>query len=239
VGGREARLTARGGFCGGARRRAVSIAPVTDAQEVTEAEGFFTSERAKTFADAVVAIAMTLLILPLMESVADGADSSALHWFAEHQQQLVSFLLSFTMIAMFWMTHHRVFASVETVTTPLLWIVMAWLLTIVWLPVATAMSGQMDSDDPFVKVVYIGSMLAIALMMLWQRLYLRAHPRLHRITEAHLVSGVSADIAMVVLFAVALALAVFVPVIGYWALMIMFLVSPVQRFVAGRVGRTR
>ena len=214
---------------------------MTDAQEVTAAEGFFTSERAKTFADAVVAIAMTLLILPLMESVADvaGADKSALHWFAEHQQQLVSFVLSFTMIAMFWMTHHRVFASVETVTTPLLWIVMAWLLTIVWLPVATAMSGQMDSDDPFVKVVYIGSMLAIALMMLWQRLYLRAHPRLHHITEAHLVSGVSADIAMVVLFAVALALAVFVPVIGYWALMIMFLVSPVQRFVAGRVDRTR
>lgn len=214
---------------------------MSDAIREAAAEGFFTSERAKTFADAVVAIAMTLLILPLMESVADvaGADKSALHWFAEHQQQLVSFVLSFTMIAMFWMTHHRVFASVETVTTPLLWIVMAWLLTIVWLPVATAMSGQMDSDDPFVKVVYIGSMLAIALMMLWQRLYLRAHPRLHHITEAHLVSGVSADIAMVVLFAVALALAVFVPVIGYWALMIMFLVSPVQRFVAGRVDRTR
>jgi uncharacterized membrane protein len=214
---------------------------VTDAQEVTEAEGFFTSERAKTFADAVVAIAMTLLILPLMDSVADvaGADRSALHWFGDHQQQLVSFLLSFAMIAMFWMTHHRVFSSVETVTTPLLWIVMAWLLTIVWLPVATAMSGQMDSGDPLVKAVYIGSMLAIALMMLWQRLYLRAHPRLHRITEAHIVSGVSADIAMIVLFAVALATAVFVPVIGYWSLLIMFLVSPVQRAVARRVARRR
>lgn len=212
---------------------------MSDAIREAAAEGFFTSERAKAFADAVVAIAMTLLILPLMESVADvaGADKSALHWFSEHQQQLTSFLLSFVMIAMFWMTHHRVYAAVETVTTPLLWIVMAWLLTIVWLPVATAMSGQMDSDDPFVKVVYIGSMLAIALMMLWQRLYLRAHPRLHRISDARLVSGLSADIAMVVLFGVALAIAVFVPVIGYWALLIMFLVTPVQRVVARRVAR--
>lgn len=210
-----------------------------ESHEEAVAEGFFTSERAKAFADAVVAIAMTLLILPLMESVADvaGADRSALHWFAEHQQALISFLLSFAMIAMFWMTHHRVFASVETVTTPLLWIVMAWLLTIVWLPVATAMSGQMDSDDAFVKIVYIGSMMAIALMMLWQRLYLRAHPRLHHITEAHIVSGLSADIAMVVLFGVALAVAVFVPVIGYWALLVMLLVSPVQRVVARRVAR--
>lgn len=205
----------------------------------TRAEGFFTAERAKAFADAVVAIAMTLLILPLMESVADVAsdDRSALHWFAEHQQQLMSFVLSFAIIALFWMTHHRVFATVETVTTPLLWIIMAWLLSIVWLPVATAMSGQMSNDDPFVKIVYIGSMVVTSLIMLAQRLYLRAHPSLHRITHDHLIGGVSADIAVAVLFAVALVISLLVPAVGYWALLIMALVSPLQRLLAGRVVR--
>lgn len=204
-------------------------------------EGFFTAERAKAFADAVVAIAMTLLILPLMESVADiaGADRSAAHWFAEHNQQLTSFLLSFVIIAMFWMTHHRVFATVETVTISLLWIVMAWLLSIVWLPVATAMAGQMDSDDALVKVVYIGSMVVTSLLMFGQRLYLRAHPTLHRIDESHLIAGMSADVAMAVMFALALVVAVFVPAVGYWALLLMFLVSPLQSMLARRLRRGR
>ncbi len=35
----------------------------------------YAGERVKAFADAVVAIAMTLLILPLMESIADVAAS--------------------------------------------------------------------------------------------------------------------------------------------------------------------
>lgn len=202
---------------------------------------FFTAERAKAFADAVVAIAMTLLILPLMESVADVAssDRSALHWFADHDQQLLSFLLSFLIIAMFWMSHHRVFATVETVTTPLLWIIMAWLLSIVWLPVATAMSGQMDSDDPIVKIVYIGSMVVTSLIMLGQRLYLRAHPQLHHLDEGRIISGASADLAMAVLFAAALAVAVLVPAIGYWALLLMFLVTPVQRLIARVFTRSR
>ncbi len=208
---------------------------------MTPNEGFFTAERAKAFADAVVAIAMTLLILPLMESVADvaGADKSAAHWFDEHQQQVISFVISFVLIAMFWMSHHRVFATVDTVTTPLLWIIMAWLLTIVWLPVATAMSGQMSGDDPVVKIVYIGSMVVTSLVMLGQRLYLRAHPQLHRITEPHLVAGASADIAMAVLFIVALAVAVLVPAIGYWALLVMFLVTPVQHVIARMLTRAR
>ncbi|WP_439591155.1 TMEM175 family protein [Microbacterium sp.] len=205
----------------------------------TRAEGFFTAERAKAFADAVVAIAMTLLILPLMESVADVAsdDRSALHWFAEHQQQLMSFVLSFAIIALFWMTHHRVFATVETVTTPLLWIIMAWLLSIVWLPVATAMSGQMSGEDQLVKIVYIGSMVVTSLIMFAQRLYLRAHPRLHRIPPANLVRGMSADIAMALLFALALVIALLVPAVGYWALLIMYLVAPVQHLIVRALAR--
>ncbi|WP_438354823.1 TMEM175 family protein [Microbacterium sp. CJ88] len=121
---------------------------MTDAGARAEAEAeelrTYSAERAKAFIDAVVAIAMTLLILPLMEGVtaAADADKGAAAWVQEHQGQLISFVLSFVIIAMFWMNHHRLFAVVERVTTGLLWITMAWLLSIVWLPVATAMSGR-------------------------------------------------------------------------------------------------
>lgn len=201
-------------------------------------DGVFPADRVKAFVDAVVAIAMTLLILPLMEAVTEvaGADKSAAHWFTDHQQQLQSFVLSFVIIAMFWISHHRQFGRVERVSTPLIWLLMAWLLTIVWLPVATSMSGQMDSNDPLVKTAYIGSMILVALVSLALRLYLRKHPQLHSMSDELIVRGMAADISIATLFAVALGLSLLFPVLNYFPLFLMFLSGPMQRAVARLLG---
>lgn len=204
-------------------------------------EDLFTAERAKAFIDAVVAIAMTLLILPLMESVADiaKAEEGGAQWLDEHQQQLISFVVSFAVIAMFWMNHHRLFARVERTSTALLWIAMAWLLSIVWLPVATAMTGQMSGDDAVVKGLYIGSMILTSVITLLQRWYLRAHPRLHDIPEAGLRRGMAVDLAMALLFTVALTVSILVPAVGYAALFLMFLTGPTQAVFARLIGVPR
>jgi hypothetical protein len=69
----------------------------------------------KFFTDAVVAIAMTLLILPLMESVAEaGRDGvTTADYLSEHGGQLFSFALSFVIIASFWAGHHSLVEHVE------------------------------------------------------------------------------------------------------------------------------
>lgn len=210
------------------------------ASETAHARRLYGAERARAFIDAVVAIAMTLLILPLMESVGDvaDADGTTAQWFAEHQGQLTSFIVSFAIIAMFWLTHHRLFAGVERVNSTLLWISMAWLLTIVWLPVATALSGRMAGDDSLAKIVYIGSMILTALITLVQREYLRRHRDLHDIPDADLRGGMAADLAMCVLFGVALLVAITVPVIGYYAMFLMVLMGPMQRLTGALVTRS-
>ena len=73
------------------------------------------AERLKAFTDAVVAIAMTLLILPLMDSVTDADETSTAAWLAQEWPSLLTFMLSFVLIANFWLTHHRMFARVERV----------------------------------------------------------------------------------------------------------------------------
>lgn len=204
-------------------------------------ESVFTAERAKAFIDAVVAIAMTLLILPLMESVSDvaGEDLTAVHWFAEHQQQLVAFVVSFVIIAMFWINHHRLFSRVERVSIGLIWIAVAWLLSIVWLPVATSMSGQMRDDDPVVKIVYIGSMILTCLVTLAQRAYLRRHRELHDIPDRALLNGLAVDVSMAVLFGLALAITLAFPVLSYYPMFLMFLTGPVQTLFARLFGADR
>ncbi|MFC0673626.1 TMEM175 family protein [Brachybacterium hainanense] len=198
-----------------------------------EARTVFSAERAKAFVDAVVAIAMTLLILPLMESVGEaaGEELTAGAWLSEHVGQLISFLLSFLLIAMFWNRHHHLFAGVDQVTQRLLHITMLWMLTIVWMPVATALSGQMPSG-PLVTALYIGTMIATCLTMLLTRAYLHRHPELHAIDAAQLRRGTLIDAAMALLFALALLIAILAPVIGYFALFLLMLVGPLQRLLA-------
>jgi uncharacterized membrane protein len=194
------------------------------------------AERTGAFVDAVVAIAMTLLILPLMESVSDvaGEDLSVGHWFDEHRPQVVSFLISFALNAMFWMNQHRMFAAVRGVSVAFMWLTVAWLLSIVWLPVATSMSGQMGDRDPVVKVVYIGSMILIAVLSLSCRLYLRAHPDLTDTSTHDMNDGITVDVSMVVLFGLSLLVAVLVPAVGYWALCLMALTGVLQNILARR-----
>jgi len=191
------------------------------------------AERSKAFVDAVVAIAMTLLILPLMESVGDSADRdhTTWEWLVDQSDQLQSFLISFVLIAMFWMLHHRLFVAVQGITPALMWITIAWMLTIVWMPVVTALTGQV-ADDPLQKVLYIGTLIVTSGMLLVTRVHLARHPGCHTASRSDLRRGMSIDLSMMVLFAVALAIALVLPAIGYLGLFVMFFTGPVQSVVA-------
>lgn len=200
----------------------------------------FRPERFTTFVDAVVAIAMTLLILPLMESVSDAASGklTTAEFFSEHSGQLLSFGLSFLLIATFWMGHHRQYRDVEWITAPLLWINVAWMATIVWLPVPTAMIGQMDAD-PLQAVVYIGTLLLTQVSTLAGWLYLARHPELTTTPPETMRAGAIGDAAAILLFAIALLIAVLASPNGYAGLLVLLLTDPVGRVLNRELRRPR
>lgn len=175
---------------------------------------------------------MTLLILPLMESVSDAASEhiDTADFLAEHAGQLLSFGLSFVLIATFWMGHHRQYRDVEWITGPLLWINVAWMATIVWLPVPTAMIGQMDSD-PLQAVVYIGTLIMTQVTTLAGWLYLGHHPELTTALPQTIRAGVVGDLAAILLFAAALAIAVAASPNGYSGLLLLILSAPFSRLL--------
>lgn len=192
----------------------------------------YKTERFTAFVDAVVAIAMTLLILPLMESVGEAASAriDTLEFLQEHAGQLFSFALSFLLIANFWMGHHRQYDEVTAMTRPLLWWNIAWLATIVWLPVPTAMVGQMDTD-PLQEVLYIGTLILTQVTSLAARVHLLRHPELTTASPARIRHGAAADISAIILFAVALAIAVAVGAQGYLALLILVFTGPLSTLI--------
>ncbi|MGR0159360.1 TMEM175 family protein [Paenarthrobacter nitroguajacolicus] len=206
--------------------------------QVTKSRELSSPERLQAFTDAVVAIALTLLILPLMESVGELADhdGTTAEWLAEEQYALLGFVLSFILIAVFWVHHHKLFRRVKHVDSGLLWLTVAWMFTIVVMPVATSLSTQMQSDwaQP---LVYIGTLFTTSLMLLLARIYLRSHPDLHTMDDSEAVPGIRASCIVSGLFLTALVLAVVIPGAGNWPLLVMLLSEPLQRLDRRRAGR--
>ncbi|MBB2976515.1 putative membrane protein [Microbacterium endophyticum] len=192
-------------------------------KRMPQPENLLSSERFKAFTDAVVAIALTLLILPLMESVGDYADKFTTgEWLGEESAKIASFLISFAVIAVFWMGHHRMFAHVAHVDGSLMWLTFAWMLTIVMLPVATAISTAFTADI-MQLLVYMGVMTASSVLLFITRIYLLRHPHLRTSDVGFTRRGIAEGAAVPIIFALAMALSIVFPVLSYWTLTLLWL----------------
>lgn len=117
-------------------------------------------ERLKLFTDAVVAIALTLLILPLLETVPEAAKEhlSTQGWLRAHTELLFLFALSFLLIASLWTVHSRVFGHVEWLSGRLRVLNFVWMFAVVFLPVATALIGLSGAGGT-PAALYVGTLL--------------------------------------------------------------------------------
>jgi uncharacterized membrane protein len=187
-------------------------------------------ERLVFFSDAVVAIALTLLVLPLAEAVPEavGQQMTSLEVITENQWQIYSFLLSFIVIARLWISHHRVFAQVTSYNTPLVVANLCWLLTIVVLPFPTEMVGAFG-EDRFTTLFYIGTMLASSICQLAIILIIRGNPELggspHELSDRQRFGIVVNTVTMML----ALTLTALVPGVGYLSILLLGLTPVVFR----------
>ena len=130
-------------------------------------------ERLITFADAVVAIALTLLVLPLSEIASElGHDTSVGDVFSQNRAAFGSFALSFVVIWVLWTAHHRTMEYFDAYDGVLFRLTMIWLFTIVLLPFVTQLltGSQYDRGAaPLYEGLLLLSSLCLAGMSWWGR----------------------------------------------------------------------
>jgi uncharacterized membrane protein len=194
-------------------------------------------ERLLTFVDAVVAIAITLLVLPLVDLVAElRVDDSVVDLLGRHQVELGAFLLSFAVISSLWFSQHRMMSAVVDDDRVLSRLLMLWTLTIVFLPFPTALVAQ-EGHQAATKVLYVGTMVLSSTCLALIATWVGRHPALHS-TGALPDPGRAWATTAALLAALVLALAV--PAVGYWALLLVLLAGPALRlWRRGRHPRVR
>jgi uncharacterized membrane protein len=134
--------------------------------------------RLLTLSDGVIAIALTLLVLqlrvPSLSEVADpdsAADLAA--QLGKGSAQLVSYGISFYVIAQFWMVHRQVFRLVGDHEEGLEWWNFAFLFTISVMPFTSTLLGDFVGNplavDIFAVNVLIASLATQAMIVVGRR----------------------------------------------------------------------
>ncbi|SHH22394.1 Uncharacterized membrane protein [Jatrophihabitans endophyticus] len=206
--------------------------PDTDSPEQERSRDL---DRLLTFVDAIVAIAITLLVLPLAELAGEVHEGdSAWHTIREHGGEFGAFVLSFLVIARIWLAQHRVVRGAIDSDRRFAAGLLAWSLTIVFLPFPTALLADAGSQA-VTKVCYIGTLALssalLALVAVGVRRQLpagaAARPR---------VAPAAID---AVIFAVALGLCLLLPVLSYWPLLLLTVADNVDGLQHRYVTRRR
>jgi uncharacterized membrane protein len=192
-------------------------------------------DRLLTFVDAIVAIAITLLVLPLVDVAGQVDDAPVADLLTEHSAELLGFFLSFAVIAQLWTSHHRIVQGQVRQGRGMVWLTLAWALTIVFLPFPTELVAE-ASNEPATKVLYMGTMATSSAILALIALVLSHDPGLSDTDERPdpLVAAATS-----LAFLIALAVSVAVPATSYWPLLLLLLTDPVVNRYRATKTRTR
>lgn len=176
--------------------------------DVKKSNFFIKPERIQDMTDGVFAFAMTLLIVGI-----EFATPSSKITDGELRQNLFvmfptfyKFILSFFLIAVFWITHHKQFQYIKKSNDGLLWLNIFLLLFIVFIPLTT----DIMDDYYYLKTgmfVFNMNILLIGLLFYAQWTYAMKHNLLdERLTEEHKRFGLQKNsitwvVALVAMFA--------------------------------------
>ncbi|WP_436345150.1 TMEM175 family protein [Natronorubrum sp. FCH18a] len=119
------------------------------------------TDRMEALSDGVFAIVLTLLVLQF--EVPDVSASELPSAVADQETLLVSYLLSFVVVGLYWIIHHNLFRYIVAHDRILLWLNLLFLLSISFLPYPTEMMGVYGSR--FAWTLYAINFVLVGVLM--------------------------------------------------------------------------
>ena len=114
-------------------------------------------ERLVFFSDAVFAIAMTLLVLDIPRP---AANQNAAAFLSSQNGKFIAYVISFWVIAIFWLGHHRLFRYVRHLDHGLIMLNLVLLFWVAFLPYPSAILG--DRAGTVSATVFYAAVMCLA-----------------------------------------------------------------------------
>jgi len=200
-------------------------------------------ERLLALTDGVVAIALTLLVLQLQVPAGTAVltkhpDSALALWRAlkPDGSELTSYLVSFLVIAQFWMVHHRVLRGMRGHSEGLAWRNFSFLLALTLMPFTSDLIGRYGTNP--VAITFFGlNLVAISLSTQWIFLYAAHHNLLMDVARSKLDERTARVrvLLVIIIVVVSILLAWTDPQLAKFVWLLFLVVSPVAERVSRRL----
>ena len=127
------------------------------------------TDRLLALSDGVIAIAITLLVLEItVPEIPVGSPMSALpDLIFEQWHEFFGFVLSFLVIASYWVNHRRIFIHIERHDRGVVWLNLLFLLVVAFVPFASSVFATYPDQ---VGIMFLSGTLALtgfSLALLW------------------------------------------------------------------------
>jgi uncharacterized membrane protein len=133
--------------------------------------------RIEALSDGIFAVAMTLLVLDIKSPVNQyfATASDLVGYLASLEHSFAMYVISFFVLAMFWIAHHMLFHFIRHVDRRLLWLNIGFLLLVTCVPFSTDLMGD-HGHLTLPVLVYGANLVALGSLLGLQLRYLVAHP---------------------------------------------------------------
>lgn len=103
-------------------------------------------DRLINFSDAVVAVAVTVLVLPIADITLSRGEDNVWEVLGNHAGEIITFFFTFFVVAIMWLTHNRFMNQLRGYDGVIFWLNTAWLSIIAFLPVTSALYSDPSFD---------------------------------------------------------------------------------------------
>jgi uncharacterized membrane protein len=141
----------------------------------TDFSGGLTTNRLEAFSDGVFAIAITILVLTIAAPTTAEVHSAdeLLIKISELWPKLLSYIISFVVVGIYWVAHSATFHYIRRTNRPLFWLNLVYLMSVSFIPFPTALLGSFYQYQPAV-VLYAATQVVTGTLfqvMVWYATY--------------------------------------------------------------------
>jgi len=194
------------------------------AKLVNKLEDKFGLDRIVFFSDAVIAIAITLLVIeikvPKIES--QLVNSELVHLILEKWPEYLGYIVSFMVISSYWAAHHRIFRYIKDYNPRLMYINSLFLMFIAFMPFVTWLLFSYPAQLITV-IMYAGIVILIGIAILSIWLYAVRKKFIHDSVKTSEIKAITLNLLMApMVFGVSIIIALFNPFIAMisWTMLI-------------------
>ncbi|HEX7363624.1 MAG TPA: TMEM175 family protein [Dehalococcoidia bacterium] len=184
------------------------------------------TSRLEALTDGIFAIAMTLLVLTLTLPDNTTTRLPLSQLIVEQWPKFFNYALSFLLLAVFWIVHHRQFHFIRRTNSSHLWINIGILMFVALVPFTTDVVGDYSGHTP-AEILFSSNLLILGLLFLLNWWYACWHHRLVApdLDREIILRGIRRSSITPIVALISIVLSLFIP---RWALTVYMLIPVIE-----------